>query len=409
MLEITLEEFVTREYKLTSNQLEALLQETSTLSLAVESFKSARDRYALRPGSKVGALEVDGLSVLIKPKIEIPQLLSLASYATNKIDIRKESFDFEEAKSLPDILALALYRAARKAFSRGLLHGYQIEEGALHGVRGRIRFDEQIRRRFGILLPVELRFDEFSEDILANRLVKAAVARLSRMTLHSANARRGLGWIAAMLGSVSLLEFRRAGGPEVRFDWLNEHYRMVVGLARVILLHSEFESKRGDVRSSGFLVDMSKLFQEFLARALRDKLRVSERILRADKGLGKITLDEMGDVPLRPDLTWWEDSETCTFVGDAKYKDLSDKSVRNDDLYQILAYTTALNLPGGLLIYAQGGAETKSYTVRHAGKRLEVFALDLSCSLEDILARIETLACKIKSLRAEALDLKGSQ
>ena len=58
-------------------------------------------------------------------------------------------------------------------------------------MRGRIRFDEQIRRRYGIPLPVELRFDEFTEDILANRLVKAAAARLRRMTLHSSEARRG--------------------------------------------------------------------------------------------------------------------------------------------------------------------------------------------------------------------------
>ena len=28
----------------------------------------------------------------------------------------------------------------------------------------------------------------------------------------------------------------------------------------------------------------------------------------------------------------------------------------NADLYQLLAYTTALNLPGGLLVYAKGEA-----------------------------------------------------
>ena len=57
--------------------------------------------------------------------------------------------------ALPDVLALALTSHARRAFSRGLLHGYRTEEEALYTVRGRIRFDEQIRRRFGIPLPVE--------------------------------------------------------------------------------------------------------------------------------------------------------------------------------------------------------------------------------------------------------------
>ena len=49
------------------------------------------------------------------------------------------------------------------------------------------------------------------------------------------------------------------------------------------------------------------------------------------------------------------------------------------------------------------------HIVRHAGKRLEVFALDLSGSLDQILARIKTLACRIETLRAEALQLKGFQ
>ena len=42
-----------------------------------------------------------------------------------------------------------------------------------------------------------------------------------------------------------------------RFDRLNEHYRHVVGLSRLILRHSAFESHRGKVRATGFLMDMN--------------------------------------------------------------------------------------------------------------------------------------------------------
>ena len=37
---------------------------------------------------------------------------------------------------------------------------------------------EQLRTRFGIPLPIEVRYDEFTNDILANQSVKAAVYRL---------------------------------------------------------------------------------------------------------------------------------------------------------------------------------------------------------------------------------------
>ena len=167
--------------------------------------------YILKPTSVVGALEVGNLSVLIRPKIPIPQLLSLACYAMEVYKPQDQRlFDFEEDEALPGTLALALAAAARRAFSRGLLHGYQRREEALHTVRGRIRFNEQIRRRFGVPLPVEVRYDEFTDDILENRLVKAAVMWLGTMRLRSSNARRGIAGLRACLMASHMQSSRRA-------------------------------------------------------------------------------------------------------------------------------------------------------------------------------------------------------
>ena len=317
----------------------------------------------------------------------------------------KRQFDFQEEVETPaDTLALALAAAARRAFARGLLHGYRTEEAALHAVRGRIRFSEQLRRRFGIAVSVEVRYDEFTDDIAENRLVKAAVARLGEMRLRSRQARRGLGWIAATLENVSPVEFIPKAVPEVTFDRLNEHYRGAVGLSRLILRYSAFEASRGKVRATGFLMNMNTLFQEFVAAALRESLGVSERVFH-EKDIG--SLDEGREVNLRPDLTWW-DGNTCTFVGDAKYKLVKPAGVPNADLYQLLAYVTALDLPGGLLIYAQGEADAASFKVRHSGKQLEVAALDLGGTLDDVLARVGDVAAKVTKLHEEARSLQAA-
>ena len=219
------------------------------------------------------------------------------------------------------------------------------------------------------------------------------------MQLRSHGARRGLGWIAGMLDNVSLVEFLPDSVPEVPFDRLNEHYADVVALSRLILRHGAFESGRGNVRASGFLMNMNVVFQEFVTVALREALGVS-----GDVFLEKVvrSLDEEGQVHLRPDLTWWDGRE-CVFVGDAKYKRI-DGSVPNADLYQLLAYATALDLPGGLLVYAEG--EDATYHVRHSGKRLEVAALDLSGTLDTVLERVGEVANRAKALRNEALRLR---
>ena len=404
MRPLDLYEHCTSEHPLSVQERDCL---SGITSLAIEPVVGAESVYKVTPGSTVGAVEAGDLSVLIRPKIGIRQLVSLACYAIGKVRFRANDFDFPEERALPDALALAFTGAAQRAFSRGLLHDYRTWEEALYGVRGRIRFADQIRRRPGIPLPVEVRYDEFTDDILANQLVKAGAMRLGGMRLRSDKARRELGWVVAMLDGVSLAEFAPKEVPEVEFSRLNEHYRGVVTLARLILRHGAFEAHRGAVRASGFLMDMNQVFQEFVTVALREALGVPARLF-GERSIA--SLDETGLIGLRPDLVWREGA-TYVFVGDAKYKNISDdRRVPNSDLYQLLAYTTALNLPRGLLVYAKGEVDTAEYTVRHAGKHLEVAALDLSGPLDDVLDRIRRIADRIWELsrlhtRAESRDL----
>ena len=374
-------------------------------SLAIAPARGQDGVYCLTPGSTIGALEIGELSVSIRPKLDIARVLFLASYALGAFRLRdRERFDFEDAPSLVEALALALVAAARRAFAHGLLHGYRTEEGALPTVRGRVRTAEQIRRRFGVAPPLEVHYDEFTGDITANRLVKAAAVRLGRRRLRGPRTRAGLGWVGTRLENVSPVEFPATRVPEVAFDRLNAHYREVVALSRLVLRQHSFEAGRGPARAAGFLMDMNTVFQGFVTQALREKLGLSDRTFRTDTGLPRLSLDEAGLILLKPDLSWW-DGRRCVFVGDAKYKRINER-VPNADLYQLLAYASALELPGGLLIYAEGEAEPAVHRVRHAGKRLEIAALDLSGTTDALLADIGKLAHSVRALRHTADGLR---
>ena len=89
------------------------------------------------------------------------------------------------------------------------------------------------------------------------------------------------------------------------------------------------------------------------------------------------------------------------FAGDAKYKRVRGERVPNADLYQLFAYATALDLPAGLLVYAEGEANAVVHRVRDAGKRLEIATLDLSGSIESLRVGIADLARRIRGLRVE--------
>ena len=145
---------------------------------------------------------------------------------------------------------------------------------------------------------------------------------------------------------------------------------------------------------------MNQVFQEFVTVALREALKATERTF-GERWIP--SLDEEGRIHLKPDLVW-RDAGAFVFVGDAKYKRIRDERIPNADLYQLLAYTTALDLPGGLLIYAEDEdeRESASYMVRNADKRLEVVALDLSGTLEQVLGRVKSIAARVRALRGDA-------
>ena len=355
--------------------------------------------YDLTASSWVGVVNAGTLTLEIRPKLPIGRLLFLLSYHMDPKFWWDIPFDYDERASLFEAVIPGFVFQVRRALQRGPLQGYRVEEDTLSIVRGRIRVADQVRRHFGIAPPIEVEYHEFTEDILENRLIKAAIARLGRLRIRAAESRRSLREFDQVLERVTLVPFDIRALPAVLYTRLNEHYRPAVELARLILRSTSFELAAGGVRSASFLVDMNQVFEDFVVTALREALGVSEQTF--PQGASGLYLDVDRLLPLLPDISWWENGR-CVFVGDVKYKRLLTAAGQNSDVYQLLAYTVAADLPGGLLIYARGEAEQALHRIVNAGKELQVVALDLEVSPDDILRQIEAVADRIRDLKDRA-------
>ena len=82
---------------------------------------------------------------------------------------------------------------------------------------------------------------------------------------------------------------------------------------------------------------------------------------------------------------------------DAKYKQEKFHRYPNADLYQLLAYCTALDLPHGHLVYAKGNTEAARHTVRNAGVTILCHALDPTLPADQLLAQVGTLTDQLAS------------
>jgi 5-methylcytosine-specific restriction enzyme subunit McrC len=253
------------------------------------------------------------------------------------------------------------------------------------------------------LPPLEVSYDEFTEDIEENRLIKAALLRLGRMRIRFEPARRSLRHFDTLLERVGLVSYDPRRLSDVVYTRLNEHYRSAVELAKLILRFGSFELRHGRVRASAFLVDMNQVFEDFVVVALRERLGATEHTFPQGAKGRRLFLDQARKVGLEPDISWWA-GDSCVFLGDIKYKEVSAVGVEHPDLYQLLSYVVAADLPGGLLIYGAGGREPVVHTVARAGKSLEVVALDLTASPESILEQVVVLADKIRWVRSAGVE-----
>ena len=404
---IVLHEWSTERWRL-DDEMARHLGETPWISVATD-----REPGWWRVSTRqwVGAFSLDDLRVIVRPKIKSENLFLLLEVGLPPEAWQAEAIDYATNDELLPALVSFFARSAETTLARGLFHHYRHEEDDLLALRGRIDFVRQFRRG-GVLVPMACEWDDFTADIDENRCLTAAIRLALRVPDVPHDDRRRLRRLLAALdgvaeptASVALDRLDR-----IQYTRLNEHYRPALRLARLILANCTLQDQHGDTAASAFMLDMNQLFEDFVTSRLQRKLRGRLDV----KAQSRPHLDVEKRVEIRPDLAFLQHGETIG-VADLKYKLTDGESsaagtvgplARHGDYYQLLAYTTALGLPEGTLIYcaevnenealerqtANGSLSTSTITVRHAGTMLHTVAIDLSGSPRDIDAQIAALA-----------------
>ncbi|WP_440081587.1 McrC family protein [Streptosporangium sp. LJ11] len=381
------------EYELTTEQVAAL-----AAAKVVRMGPGPRSGlWKVRDNGYVGAAVIGGVKVRITPKTPIDRVLFLLGYARRPRGWRQEEVDAGEHPELLPALAHAYALAADRALRQGVLQGYREVEEALPVVRGRIREADQIRRRYGLPLPVEVRYDDYTVDIAENRLLLAASARLLRLQGLSVATRKTLRHVIARLAGVTPPVPGRPF-PVWRPSRINARYQTALGLAELVLRGASYELDDGTaVRVNGLLVEMWRVFEDFVTVALAEAFHPSGG--RTDLQDRRHHLDHGRRVLLRPDLVRYvidsAGKEVPAAVVDSKYKISTGPDGHGADLYQMLAYCTALGLDRGHLVYAEGNAEPYQHVVHGVGIEITQHAIDLTLPPMRLLAAVERVAGSI--------------
>ncbi|MFF3912873.1 McrC family protein [Streptomyces sp. NPDC001852] len=386
-------------YDLTPPQLATLAAHPRLLALHPES----ATRWRLKAKDRVGSVRLGSgegtVQLTITPKVPVDRLLHLVAYAPDRVEFDPRPVTAEPRPDLLPALAHAFVSAAGHALGQGVLHDYRETYDTLPVVRGRIRHADQLRRRPGVPVPLEVVYDDHTPDIPENRLLLAATRRLLRVPGLDPVLRAALQRLTARLDGVRVLP-AGARPPEWTPGRRNARYAHALVLAELVLRGGSYELGDGrHLAVDGMLVVMWRLFEAYLARAVGEALRhrVGGRPEPQDRSH---FLDTAGQHPLKPDLVHYLPSphdavQRPAAVVDAKFKTRPQR----DDLYQMTAYCVRLGLSEGHLVYASGSPGSVDVLVGSERLRIWRHIVDLSRPWRDLAADVEALAQAIDSAR----------
>lgn len=398
--QLTLREYGSEVVRLTAEQAGVLNHVGGGQYLSVEPGEATGD-WQVTARNYVGSIDVGGLQVLVRPKIPLRNLFLLLEVGLRERDWRDEAALYEKSADLLPALVSFFARTAETTLARGLYHSYRERRDELVALRGRLDVGRQFSRP-GIAIPTACRFTEFTADLVENSYLKAAVSRSLRVAgLQPADRHRLMRHLVS-LEDAGDVRHHPSDLNKVAFTRLNEHYKPALRLGRLVLENLTLQDTIGEVAASAFMLDMNELFERFVTERLRRALRGRLEV----KGQHQDRLDEERLKKIKPDLLFYRDG-SARFVADVKYKLTDEEATGQDaDLYQLLAYTTALGLPEGALIYcsdARGEPAVSSIRVRHSDKELHTYAVDLSGTPDEVGENMRALADWIAD-RAESLQ-----
>ncbi|MER7889280.1 restriction endonuclease [Micromonospora sp. NPDC094482] len=349
--------------------------------------RAAGGQWKIKAGRKVGAIRIGNIEIEVMPKVGVANMLFFLGYATHP-GFRPEDVAGIPTAGLWPALATSLIRQTRRALASGPLRGYATVDDALPLVRGRVRFGDHLAGRPGIPLPIEVQYDDYGSDIPENQILRTAVRRMLAVPRLRPADQIDLAELDARLAGVTVLP---PGTPPPRWhnSRLNARYAPALHLSELILQYCSADPGAGSHTIAAFVVNMEKVFEAFIGAALREALSSYPGNTETP---GKDTLDEGRAIRIEPDVLHVINGQPAA-VFDAKYKiEPGAGKPTNPDVYQMLAYCTALNLRIGWIIYAEGSEPPTTWRVRNSGITVGYRPLNLRQPPAQVLRHVQYFA-----------------
>lgn len=244
---------------------------------------------------------------------------------------------------LLEVFISQFLKSVNALVKRGLKSDYVRREDNLAFLKGKLNVGKQIKRNYINKHKLYCEYDEFLLDRPANRLLYSALLKVKTISRSAANQKL-LQELEFVFNEVPQSSDYKSDFNNVKLDRGMNYYQVPLVWCKLILEGFSPKTMKGESHAVSLLFPMEKVFEDYVAKILKDQLAVSHpKLTVSTQVTGKYLACYNGrdKFSLRPDLIIKEGS-TNQVVLDTKWKllnnKLSNSNIAQSDIYQLFAY-----------------------------------------------------------------------
>lgn len=321
----------------------------------------------------------------------------------------EEKLGSEAFENIYNLFSLLLCLILKKQVKKGIYRNYIYEENELKYVKGKININQSIKNNYFISKKIICEYDEFSEDILLNRIIKTTIFYLIKSNKIGNSTKQELKKLSIYFRNSQIIQINNIKWNTIRFNKNNQYYKVAIDICKLILNELIVSDSVGNNLFKEFLDDtnVSAIYENFLKSYFKKhfpELKAKSNILCLTEENTSI----YSFIPkMKTDITIEYDNRKL--IIDAKFyssilfnSKYGTKIISNANIYQILAYVDNQDYYKkgnvyGMLLYAQTLNEPPICAQEVLNKhKILIRTLDLNAEWNSITDRLNNIAICFK-------------